>query len=259
MSTEKIDLHSAQYKGTSLPLGYERGNILSIKYETDNIPNNERLVEDLLSMKSLLTELEKSLFSPNNLEFSISYIMRANELGENEPNYVVQKRNQNIIEDTTGISQTPVPKARLPKSSKSVKVFKKDYEDNERTNSRIGFSGEILVLRFEKKRLKEANRYDLSKKVEQVSCTQGDGLGYDIVSYTDMGDPIYIEVKTTKGGINTPFYISKNELEASKKYGDSYKLYRVYNIADDCRFYVVTGDLSNELELSAQSYKAIPW
>ncbi|WP_225422900.1 DUF3883 domain-containing protein [Lactiplantibacillus garii] len=76
--------------------------------------------------------------------------------------------------------------------------------------------------------------------------------------YSRPSDPIYIEVKTTKGGINTPFYISGNELTAAKKCGDSYKLYRVYNITGDCKFYTVTGNLSNELELSAQSYKAMP-
>ncbi|RRK09168.1 DUF3578 domain-containing protein [Lactiplantibacillus garii] len=187
MSTGKIDLHSAQYKGTSLPLGYERGNILSIKYETHNLPSNERLIEDLLNMKLVLTELEKSLFSPKNLDYSISYIIKANGLGEDEPNYIVQKQNQNIIKNTPEIQQTAAPKVGLPKNPGSVKAGKMNYEDKERNNSKIGFLGEILVINFEKKRLEEANRCDLSKKIEHVSRTQGDGLGYDIVSYTDMG------------------------------------------------------------------------
>lgn len=64
--------------------------------------------------------------------------------------------------------------------------------------------------------------------MELVSRTQGDGLGYDIVSYTPEGQEVYIEVKTTKQNRVDDFYITPNEIEASKKYGDRYKIYRLY-------------------------------
>ena len=38
-----------------------------------------------------------------------------------------------------------------------------------------------------------------------------------------------IEVKTTKGDFNTPFYLSDRELEFSKQHKDNYYLYRVYD------------------------------
>ena len=57
----------------------------------------------------------------------------------------------------------------------------------------------------------------------------GDGYGYDILSYNDDGSERYIEVKTTKGDFNTPFYLSARELEFSKLHKDNYYLYRVYD------------------------------
>ena len=53
MSTGNIDLGASQFKGTKLPEGYERGNILSIEYNADNLPTNEIMITDLLDMKVL--------------------------------------------------------------------------------------------------------------------------------------------------------------------------------------------------------------
>ena len=53
----------------------------------------------------------------------------------------------------------------------------------------IGEVGEDIVLRHEKRRLREAGRADLSDAVEWVSKTRGDGLGYDIASFTTDGEP----------------------------------------------------------------------
>ena len=241
-----------------MPIGYEKANILSIKYKSDAIPENKQLVEDLVSMRVVLTELEKKLFSPDNLDYSISYILRATSLGEGESNYNIQKRIQEITTNIANVQQVVAPKVGLPKSSAAVKVGRTNYEVRERNNSKVGYLGEILVYKLEKKRLEQANKLELSEKVEQVSQKQGDGLGYDILSYTDAGEPIYIEVKTTKGDIDTPFYLSQNELNASVKYGDRYRLYRIYNIMDNYKFYVVSGDLTDKLDLSAQSYRAMP-
>jgi hypothetical protein len=57
----------------------------------------------------------------------------------------------------------------------------------------------------------------------------GDGLGYDILSKDENGEDKYIEVKTTAGGLNTPFYVTANELERSKQDSDRFYLYRLYN------------------------------
>ena len=82
-------------------------------------------------------------------------------------------------------------------------------------DKQLGDLGEELVLRYEKKKLIDIGKTDLANAVEHVSKTQGDGTGYDIKSFNSDGKDIYIEVKTTKLGIDTEFYMSPNEIEFS--------------------------------------------
>ena len=58
-------------------------------------------------------------------------------------------------------------------------------------------------------------------KIKHVSKTN-DLAGYDILSFNDDGSERYIEVKTTKGGKRTEFYLTANELAYSKLMKDSY-------------------------------------
>lgn len=261
MSTESIDLHSSKYNGTSLPLGYERGNILSIRYDHDDIPGVNQLVSDLIDMKKVLTELERKLLSTSNIDYAISYILKQSnsENLKNESSSSEQKKNQEILSNTNKLRETEAPTKGLQQQSKLTRIGRSNnYSENDRRNSSLGFIGEKLVFQHEQEKLKKANRLDLARDIEHVSQTQGDGAGYDIKSYTNEGMPLYIEVKTTRGNINTPFYISRNEVEISKKYGDSYKLVRIYDVSGDKKYYTITGNLGKKLEMSAKVYEALP-
>lgn len=119
--------------------------------------------------------------------------------------------------------------------------------------------GEQIVLNYEKNRLKDYP--DLAKKVEHVSQTKGDGLGYDILSFDAHGNQIYIEVKTTTQGKETPFYISDNELKFASQHLDNYFLYRVYNFGDlvdtnDVEFFKLTGHEMESVELKPTTFLA---
>ena len=57
----------------------------------------------------------------------------------------------------------------------------------------------------------------------------GNAERFDVLSYDKYGNEKYIEVKTTKGGLNNIFHISENEVDFSEQYKDKYYLYRVYN------------------------------
>jgi hypothetical protein len=59
----------------------------------------------------------------------------------------------------------------------------------------------------------------------------GDGLGYDVLSFTDDVKEMYIEVRATNLGITAPFLISINELEFSNEHTEQFYLYRVFNLA----------------------------
>ena len=53
----------------------------------------------------------------------------------------------------------------------------------------------------------------MANKIEWVSQTQGDGLGFDIHSRNTDGTDRYIEVKSTKLTKEAPFYFSALEYD----------------------------------------------
>lgn len=73
----------------------------------------------------------------------------------------------------------------------------------------------------EKQYLIEKGRRDLADKVLHNSVIEGDGAGFDIQSYFLDGKLKFIEVKTTTGNINTPFFITANELAFSEEFSES--------------------------------------
>ncbi len=103
-----------------------------------------------------------------------------------------------------------------------------DFKEVNREKNKLGVLGEIFIMKLEHQVL-----IDSKKKPEHKSVSEGDGLGYDILSFDENGNEKYIEVKTTKGKFETPFYITKRELERSKIDADNYYLYRVYNFDEE--------------------------
>lgn len=123
-----------------------------------------------------------------------------------------------------------------------------NFIENNIEAKRIGDLGEIWVYEQEKQKLINAGFTNLSEKVKHISNDNGDGTGYDIESYDIKGNKIFIEVKTTKNDFNTTFYISRNELERSRKEQNNYYLYRVFKFNEDsntaeCK--IIQGDLTN--------------
>ncbi len=116
-------------------------------------------------------------------------------------------------------------KAKTP--AISLKPAKVDYLNETRKHKALGEAGEYFVFKEEQARV-ESYGLGLENSVRWVSKEDGDGLGYDILSYDKHGREIYIEVKTTTGKESNAFYITANELEASKQLAGQYRLYRVY-------------------------------
>jgi len=122
-----------------------------------------------------------------------------------------------------------------------------NYLQNNIENKRIGDLGELWVIEREKQKLLQINEDKLAKKVSHVAKEVGDGLGYDVLSFDENGSEIYIEVKTTKGSVNTPYFITSNELEKSIVEQDSYQLYRVFAFNDETNsadLLIIKGNLS---------------
>ena len=139
------------------------------------------------------------------------------------------------------ISHVVIQPAEVTKIREKTRRFtarKIDWEKARDRNNEIGDQGEEFVLEYEIDRLIEALAIDrtlATQNVQHLSRLQGDGLGYDIFSINDDGSPRYIEVKTTSGDFNQPFYMSKNERHFFEEYEDSAFIYRVYNFNRETR------------------------
>jgi len=132
-----------------------------------------------------------------------------------------------------------------------------NFLENSIEAKRIGDLGELWVFEQEKLKLEAAGLSKLARKVRMVSNEDGDGTGYDVHSYGLDGKDIFIEVKTTKGALGNTFHVTRNELERSRKEGDRYYLYRVYNLEEktnraDCRIF--RGDMS-DICLTPSTYR----
>ena len=103
-----------------------------------------------------------------------------------------------------------------------------DYGALQEENRKLGRTGQGVVVDLERERLE--GRPKLAKKVKNVAADLGDGAGYDVLSFNADGSPLRIEVKTTRGGESTPFYLSAWELEYAEKHPESARLYRVYDL-----------------------------
>jgi len=148
--------------------------------------------------------------------------------------------------------------------STSTRQFKVDSAERQKSNTDLGEAGEELVLRWEQQRLGEANLSGLAAQVKRVSIND-DALGYDIQSFRGQGmtprqqeEPVFIEVKTTTGNANRPFYVSSNELDCSRRKRDHYCLYRVYDFGKKPNYYILSGPLDDTCEMQPVTYTALP-
>jgi hypothetical protein len=113
-----------------------------------------------------------------------------------------------------------------------------------------------LVFQFEREKLQRLDRSDLAKKIRWISEEDGDGAGYDILSYDETGKERFLEVKTTVGSDVTPFYITRNELSFSSERPEAFRLCRVFDFSISPRMFELTPPLENFVHLSPLSFEA---
>ncbi|PRY55493.1 uncharacterized protein DUF3883 [Arcticibacter pallidicorallinus] len=147
-------------------------------------------------------------------------------------------------------------KSVLMEPSPSFKISGKiNYLEKEQHNITLGKKGEELALEFERNLLIMAGKEALAKKVEWVSDKFGDGAGFDILSSNLDGTDKYIEVKTTKLGIYSPFFFSSNEYKFSIINSENFHLYRIFNFSDSPKMFRVRGRYDKFCSIEAVQYK----
>lgn len=132
---------------------------------------------------------------------------------------------------------------------------KVNYIEMEQANRVVGETGESIALEYERWRLVLAGKESLADKIEWVSRTQGDGLGFDILSRNTNGTDRYIEVKSTKLTKEAPFYFSELEHDFSKRNSSNFYLYRVFNLKTDPKLFIARGAYDDFCKVRPTKYR----
>lgn len=111
----------------------------------------------------------------------------------------------------------------------------------------LGRQGEEAVFQMEQDRLMSFSE-SLSKLVIPYFKIKGKSPGYDILSFSDDGRPVAVEVKCSNQIDNDAFHLTKHEQEAAERLSASGIPYKIY---------FFTGWGSSEQKLTIVDYKEL--
>lgn len=123
-------------------------------------------------------------------------------------------------------------------------------------NRQLGYNGEEMIFKFEQQRLRQLDRPDLARKVKWISQEEGDGAGYDILSFDQRGSERFLEVKTTVGSQTAPFYLTRNELSFSKERPREFRICRLYDFSKIPKMFELAPPLDKFVHLEPLSFEA---
>ncbi len=161
---------------------------------------------------------------------------------------------------STGDAFVPSPpltagKERVPKLLRRL-VQKFDPVERDLRNRSLGNAGEAFVVDTEKRKFMEASRADLAQKVRWIAAEEGDGAGYDVLSFDFTGKERLIEVKTTNGSARTPFFITRNEYGLATERPADWRIYRVHLFATGPRIFIIEPPLEKAVRLATETWRA---
>lgn len=224
---------------------------------------NSNLIQTLINHNSTLNNIY--LFY-RNLKLSRYYTylglldyVSHNPLSNKPVDFVWQILNwdpPNRIIDHFVLNATSCKDKKLDLDLKNTKRV--DFDKLHAYNDEIGELGERIVLQFEKENLQKLGCPDLAEKVFLTRDKLGNTAPFDIQSYTPKGDIKYIEVKTTTGNKNIPFFLSMRELNFARNNSKAYYLYRVYNLIREAKEATIEiyQDIETTFILKTDSFKA---
>lgn len=216
-----------------------------------------------------LERQSKAPSSKNNSKTSLTTIDTSSHAISNEQKETVPIKKIEIpsIEivnpfDSAFSSNSSVISDKDKSIPRPVIISPEEYMTSAENRQKIGDLGEVFILEYEKKKLISNGLVDLANKIVHVSKTTGDGLGYDIISFNLVGEKMHIEVKTTIGNLNAPFFITEMEFKASKA-NENYFIYRVFDFNLDTKngkLYVIDAkkDMDKYFTIEPRLYKMTP-
>lgn len=263
-STEEINL--GNIKSGSRSYGYEKTTIISKFYYYDKY-NDNIIFNDLNELIEIYNFVSK-IFETSDYNDVIKKILASEQKLVVDGSTALQEIKKCFDDGIDSDDFNKELEEKIPYIDKTIKfekitspiLNKIDYIKKATRDLKVGLRGEALVISFEKKRLSLLGRDDLEEKVRWVS-RESDGYGYDIESFEIDSNgkeyPIKIEVKTTTSKIDIDFFVSKNELEASKKFKKNYCIFRLYDLKNNRpKFYRVYGEITDNFYLDPVTYMA---
>jgi uncharacterized protein DUF3883 len=177
-------------------------------------------------------------------------------------------RNQGLMEQQSSTYRAFAPNSSVfvppptrilnerkpPRLNQLIRKF--DPVERDRLNRALGRAGEEFVLDVERNRLTKAGLEKLARNVRWISDQEGDGAGYDILSFDQSGQKRLIEVKTTNGAATTPFFLSRNEHSTAAAHAHDWRLYRVHCFSRDPRIFEIAPPLEDSLILQTETWRA---
>ncbi len=171
---------------------------------------------------------------------------------------IVVPEVENIL---AALTERPKPRVETPRiselSAPTIRLTT-NYIEREARNRSLGNAGELFTLNYERARLIHAGKESLAAKIEHTAKVRGDHEGYDILSFETTGEERLIEVKTTKYGVDTPFFVTRNEVATSERNAAKYQLYRLFVFRETPKFYTLPGAIPHTCNLSAATFLAAP-
>ncbi len=134
-------------------------------------------------------------------------------------------------------------------------VRKFDPVERDHRNRALGRAGEEFVLDVERRRLSDAARSDLARKVRWIAAEEGDGAGYDVLSFDPTGRERLLEVKTTNGSARTPFFVTRNECAIANERPADWRIYRVHLFATIPRIFMIAPPLEQAGNLQPETWR----
>ena len=120
----------------------------------------------------------------------------------------------------------------------------------------LGKAGEKFVFHAEQNWLSLNGRGDLAAKVRWVAVEDGDGAGFDILSFSRQGEERWLEVKTTNGPSTTPFWISENERRVAARNPGVFRITRLFDFARRPAAFKLKPPLTDHVRLNPSQYRA---
>ena len=181
----------------------------------------------------------------------------------------VRERSPDFRIDTDQFYEdAPLPREVTdPKFPDEIKRIVRKFEppaERDARNRMLGKAGEEFVFELERKRLSMLGRQDLADNVRWVARDDGDGYGYDILSFHGTGAGYeasrerWLEIKTTNGPKTTPFFITRNELSVSEENPEIFRVVRLYDFLRKARAYRLEPPLEDRVRLTPAIYRAYP-